>query len=155
MFGDIKMTQILITIQTEKCYKPFELGLKEGPIPSTTSRRWTKGSESIVGQDPRNKEELKKCVDTLGSFSNCSTLFSFCFLQEFRLKYLVSQIQGRLFHSLPKWHKWKEGSKLESSHIGSQDNAEQLWTNQQAVSLLADSSQASGIRPSPPSSFCP
>lgn len=54
-----------ITMQSDKCYKTFEKGLKEGPIACSTSGRWTKSPKSTESQNPNDKEDLKKCAERL------------------------------------------------------------------------------------------
>lgn len=53
-----------ITMQSDKRYKTFEKGLKEGPIACSTSGRWTKSPKSTESQNPNYKEDLKKYADS-------------------------------------------------------------------------------------------
>lgn len=90
-----------------------------------------------------------------------------CFIQQLFNSFLFllsSKIQTKIF-SFPDTRKTvSQSSKMtwveRRLKIGKQPHWEpgQCWTtqtNQQPVGLLADPPQASGIRPSPPNSFCP
>lgn len=85
-----------ITMQSDKCYKTFEKGLKEGPHSMFYFRKMNQEPEKYrepKSQRQRGFEEM--CRETLGLLNSQSTLFSFCFLLEFRLKSLISQVWAR------------------------------------------------------------
>lgn len=82
--------------------------------------------------------------------SNHSSFFSSCFLLEFRLKCLISQVWGREACSTV-FQNDVSGKKAQDNNmpsIGSQDTDAQLRTIRQPTRLLADPPQAAGIRPS-------
>lgn len=88
----------------------------------------------------RRAEEM--CRDSW--LTQQSTLFSFCLLPEFSLKYFISQVWGR--EARPTVFQNDVGGKI-AQHwnmppVGSQDTAVQLWTNQQPTGLWADPPQA-------------